>query len=370
MRIHLVSAGFRTANGQGFLAPILRLRRRLREGGCDVGVLPAYDDAAADCDVVGFDSAFLRAGWDDGSSIRLLERAARANPRLAYFDIQDSTGTLQTAALDCVALYFKSQLLRDRAKYAEPHYGGRLYTDFYHRNFGIEDAQPQHSAPVTDPEKRSKLRVSWHSGFAEYGIGGLVRREAYARVKLPALLRRPTGCVDPRASRTIGLGTRMTHSYSRATVAFQRTEAARRLDIGLQARLSRRAFMQELARTKAVLSPFGWGEINLRDYEACIAGAAMIKPDMGHLETWPDLYRADSYIPFRWDFSDLKDQTERAIADDEWRTAIAARAQSVYRRAVASDQGDTEFCNRFDSLMRAVTARSSEARDLRLPALS
>jgi hypothetical protein len=356
MRIHLVSAGFRTANGQGFLAPILRLRRRLREEGCDVGILPAYDDAAADCDVLGFDSAVLGVGWSDGSSVRVLERAARANPRLAYFDIQDSTGTLQTSALDCVALYFKSQLLRDRAKYAEPHYGGRLYTDFYHRNFGIDDDPPQHSAPVTDPAKRAKLRVSWNSGFAEYGVGGLVRREVYARLKLPSLLRRPTGFADPRVPRAVGLGTRMTHSYSRATVAFQRAEVAWRLDIGLQARLSRRAFMRELARTKAVLSPFGWGEINLRDYEACIAGAAMIKPDMGHLETWPDLYRADSYIPFRWDFSDLKDQTERAIVDDEWRTAIAARAQNIYRQTVASDDGDREFCARFGALMRAVAA--------------
>src|SRR5690242_1182597 len=100
MRIHLVSAGFRTANGQGFLAPLLRLRRRLREEGYDVRILPAYDDKAADCDVLGFESAALRGAWSNGGAQRTLERAARANPRLAFFDIQDSTGTLNVAALD------------------------------------------------------------------------------------------------------------------------------------------------------------------------------------------------------------------------------------------------------------------------------
>ena len=354
MRIHLVSAGFRTANGQGFLAPILRLRRRLRDEGCDVGILPAYDDGAANCDVLGFDSAVLRSGWSDGSAERTLERAARANPRLAFFDIQDSTGTLNTTALDYAAVYFKNQLLRERAKYAEAHYGGRLYTDFYHRNFGVLDSEPLRTAPVADAAKRAKLRVSWNSGFAEYGVGGILRREAYARLKLPALLRQPSGFTSPRGSRPVGLGSRMSRSYERATVAFQRNEVARRLAIGAPARLSRYAFMQELARTKAVLSPFGWGEINLRDYEACIAGAAMIKPDMSHLETWPDLYRHDSYIPFRWDFADLKAQVERAIADDGWRISLAERAQGIYRRAVASDAGDAEFCARFASLMRAV----------------
>src|SRR5215831_2091212 len=173
MRIHLVSAGFRTANGQGFLAPILRLRRRLREEGCGVGILPTYEDRAADCDVLGFESAVLRGGWSDGSAERTLERAARANPRLAFFDIQDSTGTLNTTALDYAAVYFKSQLLRERAKYAKAHYGGRLYTDFYHRSFGVVDSEPLQSPPVADPAKRAKLRVSWNSGFAEYGVGGI-----------------------------------------------------------------------------------------------------------------------------------------------------------------------------------------------------
>ena len=365
MRVHIVTAGFHTANGQGFLAPILRLRRRLADERTDVRIFSECDDEAADCDVLAIESRVLGKSWDDGSAARTLERAARANPHIAFFDIQDSTGTLYAGALDYVAAYFKNQLLRDRAQYAQPHYGGRLYTDFYHGTAGVADTEPLKPEPVVDAPKRAKLRVSWNSGFADYGTGGIIRREAYARLKLPMLLRRPGGFIAPRAQRTIDLGFRMTLNYRRQTVAYQRSEAARRLTLAPEARLSRRAFMRELANTKVVLSPFGWGEINLRDYEACIAGAALLKPDMSHLETWPDLYASDCYVGFRWDFFDLVEQAERAVSDDQFRISVAERAQESYRRAVASDEGDGEFCARFASLMRTVTA-ASDSRSARV----
>src|ERR1044071_853467 len=237
VRIHLVTRGFLSANGQGFLAPILRLRRRLAGERLAVRFFPSIDEAAADCDVLAIESSVLRHGWENGSSLKVLERAARANPRLIYFDIQDSTGTVQAAALDCVALYFKSQLLRDRALYAQPHYGGRLFTDFYHRMFGVRDENPQTSRPITDTALRAKLRVSWNSGFADYSIGGIALREAYARLKCPMLLRRPRGFVSPRVTRSVALGFRMKLSYERASVAFQRVEVGKRLKLGGEARL-------------------------------------------------------------------------------------------------------------------------------------
>ena len=54
-----------------------------------------------------------------------------------------------------------------------------------------------------------------------------------------------------------------------------------------------------------MLSPFGWGELCLRDYEAVLGGALLLKPDMSHLETWPDVFVPhDTYAPFDWDATD------------------------------------------------------------------
>jgi spore maturation protein CgeB len=60
-----------------------------------------------------------------------------------------------------------------------------------------------------------------------------------------------------------------------------------------------------------VLSPFGWGEVCIRDYEAVACGAMLIKPDMSHVHTNPDIFRAnETYVPVKWDFSDLADKVD------------------------------------------------------------
>ncbi|MBL8806899.1 MAG: hypothetical protein JNN22_08645 [Rhodospirillales bacterium] len=360
MRVHLVTAGFETANGQGLLAPLIRLRQRLHGAGVDLRLLSAAGEAAADCDVLAIESRFLRGGWSDGSALRTLESAASRNPALVYFDIHDSTGSLQPQVLPFVRRYLKNQLLRDRSLYRRAQYGDRLFTDFVHRKFGVSDADELTSEPVADAADLAKLGVSWNSGLADYGLGGIVRRELYRRTHLKFLIRRPVGFADPAAHRPIEIAFRMTRNYARATVAFQRVEVARLLGVGAERRLRRPAFLRELERTRLAISPFGWGEINLRDYEACIAGAALAKPDMSHLETWPDLYVAgETYMPFRWDLSDVAETVMRAKDDPETTVAVAARAQARYRDAVASEAGDAAFVARFAGLIRAaLPARS------------
>ncbi len=58
---------------------------------------------------------------------------------------------------------------------------------------------------------------------------------------------------------------------------------------------------------------------------------------MGHLETLPDLYEAGvTYLPVRWDFSDLEEVVRGALADEERCRAIATEAwtrTSAYLRS-------------------------------------
>ena len=83
-------------------------------------------------------------------------------------------------------------------------------------------------------------------------------------------------------------------------------------------RVSQRVYRAELQRSRLVLSPFGWGEINLRDYETFIAGAAAVKPDMSHLETWPDLFRSgETIVTHRWDLTDLVGVVEEGLGTAE-----------------------------------------------------
>lgn len=54
--------------------------------------------------------------------------------------------------------------------------------------------------------------------------------------------------------------------------------------------VGQRQYNNELVRSRIVLSPFGWGELCFRDFEAVFSGALLMKPDMSHLETWPDVF--------------------------------------------------------------------------------
>lgn len=85
-------------------------------------------------------------------------------------------------------------------------------------------------------------------------------------------------------------------------------------------------YLQEIAQSKAVYSPYGYGEIYTRDFEAFLQGAALIKPDMNHLVTYPDWYIDNqTYIPVKWDFSDFIDVTENAKESGRY-TEIAQNA--------------------------------------------
>lgn len=73
-------------------------------------------------------------------------------------------------------------------------------------------------------------------------------------------------------------------------------------------------YIQKLRESKICVSPYGLGEFSYRDYEAIYCGSLLIKPDMSHVETYPDIYEANkTYIPCKIDFSDLNEIIERVL---------------------------------------------------------
>ena len=107
-------------------------------------------------------------------------------------------------------------------------------------------------------------------------------------------------------------------------------------NIFLTGNVSQYRYYRELKDSKIVLSPFGWGEVCFRDFEAILAGALLFKPDMSHLVTWPNIYIPhETYVPLKWDGSDLLEQTERYLNDSKERNRIAANAYEQYRNELA-----------------------------------
>lgn len=349
MRVNLLTPGFDSANSQALLYPLIRHRRRLTARGIAVRLFRTTSDRAFDADVVIADSKVLPRTMGTAERIDQVGRWRDRARRLVYFETGDSTAIIHPWALPIIDRYVKGQLLRERRAYAASHYGQRLFTDFAHQRYGIEDSAPVSSTPIDDPALLAKLMVGWNSGLADYSAGGGWRASVNRRLPVHFLLRAPRGFAPPDATRDVEINARFSTRYARETVADMRRRIyAQFRDRAPTTRISRRAYRDELQRSQLVLSPFGWGEINLRDYEAFIAGAAAVKPDMSHLETWPDLFRAgETMVAHRWDLADLEDVVANALAEPERTAQIAATAQQEYRHLLTTDNGADAFCERF-----------------------
>jgi len=85
----------------------------------------------------------------------------------------------------------------------------------------------------------------------------------------------------------------------------------------------------------------------VRDYEAFIFGAVLLKPDMTHMSSWPDIFVPnETYVPVKWGFEDLEKRIDGLLDNDQERERIAANGQEAYRRSI-SNEGHEAFCKWF-----------------------
>lgn len=77
-------------------------------------------------------------------------------------------------------------------------------------------------------------------------------------------------------------------------------------------------YFKYIQLSKVILAPFGYGEMAPRDLESAQIGSILIKPDMSHVDTYPNIYVEDeTYIPCKHDYSDLEQKIEYAVENFE-----------------------------------------------------
>ncbi len=357
--VHLLAGPPATQNTRAFLAPLLANRRRLRHVGIEVRCFAELADDLPDCDVLALSNTFWPGPWRARRSeaLDLLAGLAERASRLIYFDRSSPPGSINADILPLVARYYKMALYRDRAQHARRHYGLRLFTDFYHQNHGIEDSEPACSEAL-DEAGLAKLRVSWNTGLANYSLLGPRLSSFHVHWPLRFWLRPPSRFCPPSTARKIPLSCRMGLSYERQTVAYQRQQMALLLaDFRRTDRLSKPAYFREMRHSRIVVSPFGYNEINYKDFETFVCGALLLKPDMSHLETYPDFFRpGETFVRHDWDLNDVVQTVDEILANYQRYLPIARAGQALYRHHVASPAGDEEFVRRFQGLMEEARA--------------
>ena len=344
VRLLLLSDGREYTSEQQF-APIWRHRAHLRrelglavdwlplEGeGADIqSILPRYD-------VVGIKLSFRRPAAEAEAIVRRLRSSGQAGnrPRFVYFDGDDDSAVLWPEVVELVDLYVKKHLFTDPAAYGRSFTGKSNLTDYAARHGGwsfaddiIPIGQP---TPLTSPER---LHLGWSIALDD------------------EIARLPT--ISPRADRSIDLcgrvhvapGNWLEALRAPAIKALESARARWRVAVPRE-RVSQAAYQAELRSARLCVSPFGYGELCWRDFEAIRAGCLLVKPDTGHIRTDPDLFVPGiTYVPVRWDFADLEQACLPYLRDEERRVAMVEEAQRRLRESL----GGQWFAGRMAALL-------------------
>lgn len=357
--VHVLSDGFQAPNARALVYPLLIHQDALEANGIKIRIFNQPISSFGDCDLVFIDSKHFRGkvqGTLDYIHEKLEYFSSKCNC-VSWYDSTDSAGWLVGSVLPYVQRYFKNQILRDRAAYLKPMYGRRTYTDFYHHTKGITDRIADDAPQVTDPLLLKRLRLGWNSGLADYSRFGPTRMALYEKLRWRALLTYPRIVEAACAPRPISLSCRMGTSYNRNSVAYQRKKIQELLTNRIAMRKLRRSkYFAELKKSRAVISPFGLGEITLKDFEVFLTGGLLVKPDMSHLETWPDLFVRDKTMAgFNWDLTDFESMIEEALNNTSKTEHIAAEGQKKYIRYASSTEASELFVSHFSGLVSEAT---------------
>ena len=81
-------------------------------------------------------------------------------------------------------------------------------------------------------------------------------------------------------------------------------------------RVSQEEYYNKIFNSKILFAPYGYGEMAPRDLEAAMFGSILIKPDMSHIDTAPNVYiDNETYISCKHDFSDLNEKIVKILGN-------------------------------------------------------
>ena len=355
MRVNVLTPGFTTSNGSAFLFPLVVHRNALRDASIDLRLARRSSRGLTDCDVLAIDSKEFRSEWGEHESrtLELISSYGEARVKIVWFDTTDSTGTLQASTFPVIDKYLKSQVLADKSLYTTRLHGGRIYSEYYNKLAGITDDDVE---AINDPitgDDTAKLGISWNAGLADYSTFGPWRIGLYRRSRFARFLSFP-GAIEPaNSSRTNELSARFGATYNKATVRYQREQIREKLSTRLDTnKLNRRGYIHELRNSKVIVSPFGWGEITLKDFEVFLTGGMLLKPSMNHLKTWPNFYEKEvTYLSHNWDLTDLEAQIEWAVTNETDRLEIAQEGQRRYTEHTSGRTAAEKFISHFKDVI-------------------
>jgi len=317
----------------------------------------------------------MRPDWREEPevAVQTMEQLRARHPSryFVFLDPYDQTSTRYFGVLPYVDRFLKYQRLKNVADYHRDLAGGTLVTDYVEKNRGFSLGDWSVSSELPEGQDH-KVGTYWNFAFARdlqrqlqiarlrYRAGGIVSRLSSSRPVTVARDRlMPKKEIDVFCRLSFGRANPLEWYGQYRLQAVQALAPLKdryrlAVDFGPEdaAKTSREQYRHEIKRSRIVFSPFGWGEVTWRDYEAAAHRCLLVKPSIDHIDVRPDIFVPNqTYVPVRWDFSDLAEKCEHYLEHPEEAERIMENAYRAYRSALhAAAFGAVlreEICDRF-----------------------
>ncbi|MEM9219553.1 MAG: glycosyltransferase [Cyanobacteria bacterium P01_F01_bin.150] len=267
-------------------------------------------------------------------------------PKIIFIDPFAQSSTRFFNILPYVDFFLKRQCLRDIDQYKEDFIGGSTMTDFIAKTWSY-DFDGWHVGSCVPDEHKNRVIPGWNLGTAKkykklltypkiFRFRQKKNIDIFCRLSLGYKKNREWYCEYRIAS--VKALEPLKNLYKLATSALF-------LEDGL---ISKKQYLSEMKRSRIVFSPFGWGENCWRDFEAICYDCLLIKPDMSHLKTNPNIFiPGETYVPIKWDFSDLEEKCTYYLEHQNEANRIIKNARFQYRKYFT----DCDFVNLIGQLI-------------------
>ena len=247
------------------------------------------------------------------TQVHLLKRLFPA-AMLVYFDWYAPLDLRHAEALDpYIAHYVKKQTFADLGRYRAATVGDTNLMDYYAGRYGLHYGVTQHKFP-SGFEGKLALGTNFcvSAGLLDRFLSGLPNRKRD---------------IDVHA-RIAARGSDWYQTMRQESLDLARSVPGVRTVF--EGRVSRARFFKELEQSKICFSPFGYGEVCWRDFEAIACGALLFKPRMDHVRVEPDIFvDGQTYVALEWDGSDYEEKVRHYLADAPARERITRQAYEV-----------------------------------------
>lgn len=374
MKINILTRGFLSPNSRGWLFPIIKNMSRLKKLGVEVSFHFRYSEDIKFCDVVIVESKYVIKDWSINKSkiFDLLKKLKTNTNKVFYYELNDSTFCWALEALPYVDKLLKPFIFRDKSNYCRPLDGYTIISDYYIKNNIINSHEPnsiKNSSylPIfvkkEDQHYLNKIQVGFNATFADHSSNSIlwkydyftkINRRFFNLYSKQLKSIKSYEYINPEKKRSKDISCRIqSDGYSEA-IAYHRNQTSIIFkDYISTKKLNREDYFSEIRNSKIVLSPFGWGELNLpRDFEVALSGSILLKPDISHIETWPNIFNNKTVVQYKWDLSNLLELANKVINNYDDYIEYAIRLQDQYKSYSFGELGQEKFCNYFINMVQ------------------